>query len=151
MLKPFVRLIVCTFLVCVGMTLAVEGQEANPGPATPKQAASTEQSLNFQTDLFTGRFSYGIPIEVPQGRGGLQPSLGLNYSSAGGNGWCGVGWSLEPGCIVRRTDQGVPIKRASGGSTWDTAGSFLNEYDDSYGFDISFGGIDTIDFTPVEF
>ena len=42
----------------------------------------------------TGAFTYSIPIEVPQGRAGMQPSLSLTYSSGAGNGWLGEGWSL---------------------------------------------------------
>ena len=33
--------------------------------------AAANQKLDFHADLFTGRFNYRIPIEVPPGRGGL--------------------------------------------------------------------------------
>ncbi|MEK8016232.1 MAG: FG-GAP-like repeat-containing protein, partial [Candidatus Parabeggiatoa sp.] len=39
------------------------------------------------------RLSY--PIEIPPGRVGMQPQLGVSYSSAGGNGWMGLNWSLS--------------------------------------------------------
>ncbi len=39
------------------------------------------------------RLSY--PIEIPPGRVGMQPQLGVFYSSAGGNGWMGLNWSLS--------------------------------------------------------
>jgi hypothetical protein len=42
----------------------------------------------------SGGVSYSIPLDVPQGPGGLQPSLSLDYSSGGGNGILGVGWSV---------------------------------------------------------
>ncbi|HVM01686.1 MAG TPA: SpvB/TcaC N-terminal domain-containing protein, partial [Acidimicrobiales bacterium] len=35
------------------------------------------------------------PIEIPPGRLGWQPQIGLAYSSAGDNGWMGVGWDLS--------------------------------------------------------
>ncbi|RJQ52812.1 MAG: hypothetical protein C4526_07660 [Nitrospiraceae bacterium] len=49
----------------------------------------------------------GIPIIVPPGRKGMQPNISLNYSSSGGNGWLGVGWSLDMGAIQRNTKRGV--------------------------------------------
>ncbi|HEY8994639.1 MAG TPA: SpvB/TcaC N-terminal domain-containing protein, partial [Lacunisphaera sp.] len=41
-----------------------------------------------------GSASYSIPIDLPKGTAGMEPKLSLNYSSGGGNGMYGVGWSL---------------------------------------------------------
>ena len=41
-----------------------------------------------------GSASYSVPIDVPKGTGGMEPKLSLNYSSNGGNGIMGLGWSL---------------------------------------------------------
>jgi hypothetical protein len=59
-------------------------------------------------DMFTGAFSHSIPITVPPGRKGIQPSLGLSYRSANPNSWVGLGFSLNPGYIVRSTRLGPP-------------------------------------------
>lgn len=88
--------------------------------------------LNFQADLFTGRFSYSIPIKVAPARQGAEPKLALGYNSAGGNGWCGVGWALETGYIQRDGRNGVPILM---GVT-----NTLPQYDDAKGFVASIGG-----------
>ncbi|WP_436501747.1 RHS repeat-associated core domain-containing protein [Actinokineospora sp. HUAS TT18] len=42
----------------------------------------------------SGSFAYSIPLDVPAGRAGMQPSLSLRYSSRGGDGLVGTGWSL---------------------------------------------------------
>ena len=42
-----------------------------------------------------GAASYSIPIALPPGRRGMQPSLSLSYSSRAGNGIAGMGWSLS--------------------------------------------------------
>lgn len=49
-----------------------------------------------------GQASYSIPIVVPPGRKGMQPSISLNYSSSSGNGVVGVGWSLSATSAVTR-------------------------------------------------
>jgi hypothetical protein len=42
----------------------------------------------------SGAAHYAIPLWVPEGRLGMQPDLSLMYSSRGGNGPLGVGWTL---------------------------------------------------------
>lgn len=59
-------------------------------------------------DLLTGSFSYSVPITVPPGRKGMQPSLALSYRSSNSNSWTGVGWSLSSGYITRSTRLGPP-------------------------------------------
>jgi RHS repeat-associated protein len=52
------------------------------------------------------RVSY--PIDLPDGRQGMAPSLQLGYSSAAGDGWLGVGWDLSVPNIGIDTRWGVP-------------------------------------------
>jgi YD repeat-containing protein len=49
-----------------------------------------------------GQASYSIPIVVPPGRKGMQPSVSLNYSSSSGNGVVGVGWGLSATSSISR-------------------------------------------------
>src|SRR6266496_3670246 len=100
---------------------------ASPPVVKPEGDKSlANQALEFQTDLFTGRFNYHVPIIVPPGRLGSEPTISLAYNSSGANGWCGVGWDLTMGYIQRETKRGVP---ATG-----------SPYSDSLGFVYSLGG-----------
>src|SRR6266576_3328138 len=95
-------------IVAVGIWVAIRsvGQSSDSGSGidnSPSAARPGNERLNFQADLFTGRFGYSYPIAVAPARQGAQPALALSYNSAGGNGWCGVGWSLEAGFIQRET------------------------------------------------
>ena len=42
----------------------------------------------------SGSAAYSLPLSVPPGVAGMEPSLSLVYNSRGGNGILGVGWSL---------------------------------------------------------
>ncbi len=57
----------------------------------------------WQVSQLTGAATYGFPIDVPTGAGGLKPQLNLSYSSASSDGtalakrqssWVGKGWDL---------------------------------------------------------
>ena len=43
----------------------------------------------------TGSASYSMPLAVPPGTAGVQPSLGITYGSRGGNGALGIGFTLS--------------------------------------------------------
>lgn len=50
-----------------------------------------------------GAANYSIPITVAPGTAGLEPKLSLNYSSRGGNGLLGMGWSLNGLSTISRS------------------------------------------------
>jgi RHS repeat-associated protein len=62
----------------------------------------------FQPDLHTGTGNLTVPLEVPDGRNGLRPSLALAYSTGNPNGPFGLGWALPVPGVHRRTDKGIP-------------------------------------------
>jgi len=55
-----------------------------------------------------GAVSMSYPVEVPVGRGGIQPSINISYSSSSGDGITGIGWNLSTGLssVSRITDNG---------------------------------------------
>lgn len=73
---------------------------------------ASAQASNFQ---LSGRFnvspagaaSYNIPLPVPPGTAGMQPSIGLAYSSGSGSGVTGIGWALTGLDSITRCPQTV--------------------------------------------
>lgn len=63
----------------------------------------------FSPDLFSGTGNFSVPIAVPAGRNGLQPSLTVGYSSGNGNSEFGLGWGLSVPGVSRKTNRGIPI------------------------------------------
>jgi RHS repeat-associated protein len=62
----------------------------------------------FEPQLNTGTASYGFPIAVIPGRGGMQPSLGISYNGGQGNSSFGIGWGMGVAAITRQTEKGLP-------------------------------------------
>ncbi len=62
----------------------------------------------FEADPYTGTGRFTMPLETFPGHAGLAPGLGLTYSTHGGSGSAGLGWSLGLSAVERRTDRGLP-------------------------------------------
>ncbi|TGK83934.1 hypothetical protein EHQ31_04325 [Leptospira montravelensis] len=50
----------------------------------------------------SGNASFSIPLSIPEGSGGLTPSISLSYNSGMGSGLLGKGWSLGGGEYIKR-------------------------------------------------
>ena len=85
------------------------GKWPPPGPVLPKDPITPTAPVGKvdgggRVTPF-GAYAYNIPLWVPQGRAGMQPSLGLQYSSKSGNGILGVGWQLAAGQTIGRCNK----------------------------------------------
>jgi RHS repeat-associated protein len=95
-----------TIIVC--LTLVIQTARADgPGYQAPLLARGNAVEL-LKSNGFTGDATASIPIAVSPGRGGLQPSVAIGYSSSAGNSAYGYGWNYDPGSIDRSTKNGTP-------------------------------------------
>ncbi|MCK2238989.1 MULTISPECIES: RHS repeat-associated core domain-containing protein [unclassified Crossiella] len=88
----------------------VGGANAKPGTGS-YSATSLTPSASWEVSAQTGDFTWSYPLRVPPAPGGLQPELGLSYSSGTVDGltsttnnqasWVGDGWNMWPGYIER--------------------------------------------------
>ncbi len=82
-------------------TVAVTSPLVEPSldPPPPSQAYTPGTAVGHTPGEFsvdhTGVATYQIPIAVPPGVSGMEPGLGLAYSSRGGNGLLGMGWYIS--------------------------------------------------------
>ncbi|MEO5727904.1 MAG: SpvB/TcaC N-terminal domain-containing protein, partial [Byssovorax sp.] len=96
---------------------------ALPDPIVP--AAAGGQLLPGTSRVSaTGEYEYRIPIDVPAGRAGMQPSLALAYGSRGRNGHLGVGWRLEGLSEINRCARTFATEGYADGVHFDKSDSF---------------------------
>ncbi|WP_444997551.1 FG-GAP-like repeat-containing protein [Aliikangiella sp. IMCC44359] len=69
--------------------------------------------LNPSVSVNGGAVNASLPIVLPPGRAGMQPSVSISYSSDGGNGLLGKGWSLSAGSSIRRCAHLYDIDQSS--------------------------------------
>ncbi len=81
-------------------------------------------AMNGQASASNGVAGYAIKIAVPPGRAGMAPALSLGYSSNGGDGHEGVGWSLGGFSAIYR----CPATQASDGYTAGTTFSTTDRF-----------------------
>jgi hypothetical protein len=62
----------------------------------------------FAPDLHTGTGNFSVPLNLPPGRNGFQPSLSLAYSSGHPNSPFGLGWDISVPLVARKTSNGLP-------------------------------------------
>lgn len=85
---------------------AAAGSPDIGGPDQPEMSEFTSVNANNMVDLFSGDFSYSIPLlDV----GGYPMTLGYRAGSSMDDeaSWVGLGWNLNPGAITRNM-RGLP-------------------------------------------
>ncbi len=70
------------------------------GPGGGDVMGSTAGSFTVNE---SGAATYTIPLTLPPGTAGMAPELALAYSSMGGNGLLGIGWTLKGLSSISRT------------------------------------------------
>lgn len=137
------NLSVTTFLAAFGLVPAAwsQAQDVNMLNSDATSSKGAAGAGSFQTNLFTGQFTYTVPIQVAPARHAFEPSLGLAYSSSGGNGWCGVGWQLQAGGYIERDQRfGSPVQWTEPTSPPTEESLPMSQYDSSKGFIYNFLG-----------
>jgi hypothetical protein len=101
--------------VALGMLLAAV--------ATGALAQSMSLPGKFGVDA-SGAATYSVPISAPPGTAGMVPALSLEYSSQGGNGVMGVGWSLAGIPAVGRCSRTLAQDGIKGTVSYDSNDRF---------------------------
>ncbi len=108
-LRPALRLAV---ILAVAWPLAAQAQTGVSEdrvslPEGPGSLEGVGENVDINTNM--GAMSHSVKIVVPQGFGAVTPSLGLSYSSGGGESVLGVGWSMPMPSIERMTFKRLPL------------------------------------------
>lgn len=108
----FKKRIAITLLLIMGLDMITPHLVlATTGPTTPEIQSFTQAGDSELVNLFTGDFSYNIPLfELPGPNGGYP--INLSYQSGitleQEASWVGLGWSLNASGAVARAMRGLP-------------------------------------------
>jgi RHS repeat-associated protein len=76
--------------------------QAIVGSASPGSTVAAGRIRGASGVDASGAFTYDVPLELPPGRAGMEPHLGLHYASSAGNGPLGVGWTVSGTSTISR-------------------------------------------------
>jgi RHS repeat-associated protein len=96
-------------------------QAQNYTPVPGDVSGYTSGSFNV-TDA--GAATYSVPFNFSPGSAGFQPSVSMTYSSQGGNGLLGLGWSLQGFSVISRASQTLAQDNQIKGVSFSTADRF---------------------------
>jgi hypothetical protein len=97
---------------------------ASPAVAGGPPAMVTAGQMNVSS---TGAFTYNIPIAVPPGTAGMVPAISLDYSSQGGDGIVGLGWTLSGLPSITRCPRTLVTDGVHGSVNFDGNDAFCLE------------------------
>ncbi len=106
-----------------------------PPPAAPSPVMASDPGANLESDQTgttsgsfrvdeSGSATYSIPIVTAAGTAGVAPEISLNYSSGGGNGIAGMGWSIGGMSAITRCKQTYDQDRNPLPITWTNSDRF---------------------------
>lgn len=101
------------FSISTNYSAAIDDPDTKADPLSGAMFIAPPEPNNY------GAISLNYPIIIPSGRAGVQPSLSVSYSSTGGDGWVGVGWSLGLGAITRTPEYGALYYDSRDSFTWN--------------------------------
>lgn len=92
---------------------------------SPTPTIDLARALAAEFDVTSsGQATYKIPVETAPGSAGLVPNVSLNYSSGGGNGLLGLGWSLSAYGAISRCRQTEGVDGVAKPITWTNEDRF---------------------------
>ena len=91
------------FLLFCSYSLKAQEKNAIGTNENHRDAETVVGAIGASVDVSgLGGATYTIPIQVPEGLGGIQPNLAISYNNQGGNGLLGWCWDLQGiSCITR--------------------------------------------------
>ena len=101
-MKKYIYTILLVWLAMVN----VQAQENNEIQEPKPDEKVVVGAIGGTVDVTAlGGASYTIPIQIPEGMGGIQPNLSIVYNSQSGNGLLGWGWTLGGLSAITRVGQ----------------------------------------------
>ena len=101
-MKKYIYTILLVWLAIVNVRAQENNEIQEPKPDEKLVVGAIGGTVDVTA---LGGASYTIPIQVPEGMGGIQPNLSIVYNSQSGNGLLGWGWSLGGLSAITRVGQ----------------------------------------------
>lgn len=104
----------------------------------------------------SGSASYAIPIQLPSGTNGMQPSIAVSYNSLAGNGLLGMGWSISGLSAITRVPSknyldydNIPVNFNIKDRYALDGNRLIDNYSGSYGMDGTIYGTEQESFSKI--